>query len=553
MQTIASCRIERTVAGVEALLISDPKCLWALVGAAAAPAASLIALERDYPGRELSRNLTDSERVEASRKASDFFGAAERGDLELRLNLSARVPLAIPHWDDVQQIFRLRAVLELRPGLPIVVWLADPAMKPMLAKNGHSTRLPWPGRAIARAARAALRCLLNSEPALPAGVRLWFTLGRPLGATGSDTYFGDWWRGAPGQNVRIYLAAGRSLRFERSHGEAAVEAFGRAIDILGAMRDCWRVPTPPATLASGDDRTVWRWLARREWASGDMFALAFLRRVFARMLKSETVASAVVPFEGRSWERSLIRLAHRQGIPVVGYQHSSLTPRHLALLESGAGWCRTDLPDRVITCGEVTAERLLAMAGESQTQLVVGAAVRANRQPLPPPGSALLVAISSSRGESRAILQFMHGAANQLQMPIIIRPHPTILIDDLFGEFSWPSSVRLSVGRSLAQDMAEARYIAYSSSTVALEGLIYGRLPVFLDIHDVLSGDPIDDLAFKLKAAGPDELVCCLRDVLNWPDVQLDRARALGFAYAERYLAAPGTERLGRMNDALPP
>lgn len=553
MQTPAACRIERTASGVAALLACEPKCLWAVVGATAAPAASLIGLERDYPGRELSRSLSDGERAAASRQAGDFFGAAERGDPELHLNLSARVPLAIPDWDDVQQIFRLRALREHRPDLPIVVWLADPAMKPLLAESGLSSRLPWPGRAIARAARAVLRCLLNSAPALPAGGRLWFTLGCPLGATGSDTYFGDWWRGAPGQSMRIYLAAGRSLRFARNPGEAAVEACGRVIDVLGAMCDCWRVPGVPATLARPSDSALWQWLARREWASGDMFALAFLRRVFARLLSQQAVTSVVVPFEGRSWERTLIRLAHRQGIPVVGYQHSSLTPRHLALLETGSGWCRADLPDCVVTCGEVTAERLQAMAGEGRTQLVVGAAVRANRQPLPPPGSTLLVAISSSRGESRALLQFVHGAVERLQMPVIIRPHPTIPIDDLFGELSWPPSVQVSAGRSLAQDMAEARFVAYSSSTVALEGLIHGRLPVFLDIRDVLSGDPIDDGEFKLQVTTPDELVGCLNDVLSWSADRLDRARALGRAYVERYLAAPSADKIERMNATLLP
>lgn len=538
---------------VAAVLAGDSRYLWAVIGAAAAPADCLIGLERKYPGRELSRSLTDAECAAASDQASEFFRAVESGDPGLRLNLSARVPLAIPDWDDVQQIFRLRALREHRPDLPIAVWLADPAMEPILATSGFSSRPLWPGRAIARVARAVLRCLLNSAPALPASGRLWFTLGRPLGPTGTDTYFGDWWRGAPGRNMRIYLAAGRSLRFARNPGEVPVEAFGRVVDALGAMRDCWRAPNPPATLAKGVDRALWLWLARREWSSGDMFALAFLRRTFARLLKNAAAVSVVVPFEGRSWERTLIRLAHRQDILVVGYQHSSLTPRHLALLEAGSGWCRADLPDRVVTCGEVTADRLRALADESGVALVAGAALRSNRQTLPPPGNALLVAISSSRGESRAVLQFVHGAVDRLQMPVIIRPHPTIPIDDLFGEFSWPPSVRVSSGRSLAQDMAEARFVAYSSSTVALEGLIHGRLPVFLDIREVLSGDPIDDGEFKLRAASPDELVNCLKDVLTWPADRIEHARAQGLAYVERYLVAPSAARLERMNAALLP
>jgi hypothetical protein len=138
-------------------------------------------------------------------------------------------------------------------------------------------------------------------------------------------------------------------------------------------------------------------------------------------------------------------------------------------------------------------------------------------------------------------------------MPVIVRPHPTIPIDDLFGGLGWPSSVRISAGRSLAQDMAEAHFVAYSSSTVALEGLIHGRLPVFLDIRDVLSGDPIDDGEFKLRATSPDELVICLKDALTWSAERLDHARTLGLSYVERYLAAPSPDRLERMTTALLP
>lgn len=554
----AYCRIERKASKVAEILADDLGCLWVIIGSAAAPTEHLIQLERNCPGRELSRNLTDSERVRASQLASDFFVAAERGDPKLRFNFSARVPLAIPDWDDVQQIFRLSALREHRPDMSIIIWLADPAMEPMLTGNSFAflsrgrLRLEWPWRAIARGIRAFLRCILNPAPHLSGG-RFWLTLGHQLKPNAQDTYFGDWWRSASGSNFRVYFAGGADIRLGQHDTEAPIEAFGRVSDVFAALYECWQPPQPPVVLASGFERVLWLWLARREWMNGDMFALVFTRLVCARLFKRTAPTSIVVPFEARSWERLLIREARQLSIPVIGYQHSSITPRHIALLNPGSGWCRGDLPDRIVTCGDVTAERLRVMAEKAQVDLVAGAALRTSRNPLPLPDRTLLVAISSSYGESRAILQFIHRVADRLNMPIIIRPHPTIPINDLFRELQWPPSVRMSSGRSLDQDLADACLIAYSSSTVALEGLIHGRLPVFLDICDVLSGDPIDDGEFKLRATSPDELVICINDFLTWPVERLGCARKLGFAYAERYLSVPNAERLDRMAAALLP
>lgn len=550
-------RVERDGSRVAVLLADNPSALWLVVGAGAAPADIWAELERGFCDRELSRSLSMSERELASRMAREFFAAAEADDPELRYNFTARVPLAIPDWDEVQNRFRLRALAQTRPDISVVIWLADPTKAPVLcgagiASNGDHPE-PWPVRAGLRVLRSLVRCLLHRRPRHVAGGRLWISVGRVLAPGEADTYFGDWWRQAAGKNFRIFQSSGSGLRLGQDASQAPLEAFGSSCDALGAMLENLWPSGLPAAMKAHPDRALWRWLAHSEWARGDKFMLAFQARAVARLLGEMNPESLVLPFEGRAWERLVARLARRHGMRVIGYQHSSLTPRHLALLQPGIGWCHADAPDQVVTCGAITTERLEPFADTAKTTLCPGASLRAQRQPLPPPGKTLLVAISSSLGESRAILQMIHGAASQLEMPIIIRPHPTIPIDELFSRRSWPLSVEVSRGRSLAEDMGRAGFIAYSSSTVALEGLLHDRLPVFLDIRDVLSGDPIDDGEFKLCAASPEDLVRCLRDALAWPAGRLEQARASGRTYAERYLAAPSVERLDRMSAALLP
>ncbi|MRR56880.1 MAG: hypothetical protein EG824_01510 [Deltaproteobacteria bacterium] len=161
------------------------------------------------------------------------------------------------------------------------------------------------------------------------------------------------------------------------------------------------------------------------------------------------------------------------------------------------------------------------------------------------------MAISSSLGESRAILRLIHAASRDLNVPIVIRPHPSIPIAELYQQYDWPSNVRLSFRSTLTEDMGQVGFIAYSSSTVALEGLIHGRLPIFLDIRDVLVGDPIDNVAFKLNATSPASLVSCIRAVNAWPPEKLDSLRHQGRSYAEKYLAAPNPNLLEEMSSAL--
>lgn len=552
-----SYQVERDGLAVAVLVAQNPAALWTVVGSNAALGDVLAGLERNFPEREVSRNLSTPELELAGRMASEFLAVAEAEDPGLRFNFTARVPLSIPDWDEIQNLFRLRVLAKTRPETPVVLWLADPSLVPLLegagiTSSGYSTNLR-PIRFALRAFRSLLRCLLLRRPHVAACYRLWISPGHWLAADSADTYFGHWWRQTPGKNFRVFMAPGNDLCLGQDASQAPLEAFCSCNDVLGAIQECMRPPVAPSTITADSDRALWLWLAGAEWARGDTYALALIRRVMQRILRQVQPESLVLPFEGRAWERSVNRLAREQGCRVIGYQHSSLTPRHLALLQPGRGWCYPDIPDRVVTCGAITAERLSPLVAASGATVFAGAALRAQRQPLPAPGKALLVAISSSLGEARAMLQFVHGAAQRLDVPIIIRTHPIIPVDDLFRRFRWSPLVELSLGYSLAEDIERAGFVAYSSSTVALEGLIHGRLPVFLDIRDILSGDPIDDGEFKLRAANPDELVSCLKCVLSWPVERLERVRGLGRAYVERYLAAPSADKLALMNAALLP
>jgi len=199
----------------------------------------------------------------------------------------------------------------------------------------------------------------------------------------------------------------------------------------------------------------------------------------------------------------------------------------------------------------VTAELIATEIPQARSLVRVGAALRARRLDVPPPVRGVLAPISSSRSEAWEMLRLLHEASALTDHPVIVRTHPTIPVDDLYAQLTWPSHVRLSRGRALADDFAEAGVVVYSSSTVALEGLLYGRLPIFLDIGDIPAGDPMrGEHAFVFRAASGRELAETLAriDAMGAHELcELCELREQGRAYAERYLIEPTAANIERM------
>lgn len=459
-------------------------------------------------------------------------------------------------------VFALRALQESQPAVTVAVLAEDPALAQLAGSQFGLCAAPtFPAvscRTLQRAARGALRAALTASGHAHADVLL-FTLGESAAAPGGDPYFGtlsDAIR-KRASTLTVYLAAGRRLRFNRSLHAIPLEAFLSPMDAACALGAARRNSRRAAGPADDRDQALLAFLRAREAVTGEVFQQRLMARGFERMLARIRPHTLVYPFENRSWEKLLLRAARRGGVQrCIAYQHSSLTPRHWAFAASAAGFAAADLPDRVLTCGEITADQLRRGMPQLAANITVAAALRSQRLDLPPPARAgVLVAISSSRAEAWELLRLTHAAAaHTAEMPFIIRSHPTIPVADLFGQLRWPTNVELSQGRSLAEDLARCSAVAYSSATVALEGMLYGRLPIFLDIGDIPSGDPIDgEYPFRLRATDGEGFAESVRHLLTRPAAQTALLMQQAKAYAERYLCEPTLQRVAAMAEIIAP
>lgn len=427
--------------------------------------------------------------------------------------------------------------------------LAGTAVPPLAGGPTHPASAPTP-RARGRFLRTLARVLLLRTPACAPEVLL-FTLAGGAGAAARDAYFGELAdRLGASRTFTVYLAAGRDLSLPWDGRRAPLEAFARAGDTFAAWKDGLRAqldppPGDPAYAQLAGE------LVAAERRSGEAFLHAFMRRAFARMLAALKPRVLVYPFENRAWEKSLLAAARAAGVPrTVGFQHSSITPRHLGFEIDTAS---APTPDCIIAVGGVTADWLRRAAPALAGRIVVGASLRRGTAPIALPAShGLLVAISSSRDEALALMRAAHEAAPAAGLPIVIRSHPTIRADDLFARFDWPANVRLSQGTTLEQDLAAATMVGYSSSTVALEGMLHGRLPLFIDIGDVPLADPlVGDCPGKRTVDSGAALAAAMAGVRGMPAGEMQAQRMAARAYAEAYLREPTVDRMREIESAI--
>lgn len=533
-------------------LSADVAAQWTVLVGDDWPLEVLDAIEATHPGRRVGcGDVGEQECLRAD--VSDLFDLAARHDPDGLFPSAAGVPLGTPNWRDVEILLQLRRqsltssflFVLTRPGS------IDKALAGALTGGFRAGAVVWSRALIARFGRTMLRRLFAPRPsAAQVGRNCWVTVGAFLADAKPDTYYARWpWQTAR-PPLRIYQQGGRAVRLPSSVEQMPLEALLHWSDILGALKDVRAAVLVCSRLSREDfNQRVLLWLWLDEIRRGEVLTLALQKRAWKRLLIECAPLVVVLPYEARAWERSLVRQARAAGLPSVGYQHSSLTPRHYAVLARPARENVDWVPDRILCCGEVTAERLAAVGSAYQGRLHVGAALRTSVPRLPPPGPAVLVALSSSRHEARALIRLFSNACKLgLSVPLIFRPHPTIPARDLFDACEWPTDTRFSEGHSLNEDLSEAWCVAYSSATVSLEGMRYERIPLYVEIGDILSGDPLDEgLLCKLCADSPGSLVAVLHGFLRDSGTKT-LLSAEASRYAQRYLIEPTDERIAAMS-----
>ena len=479
-----------------------------------------------------------------------FFEYAGSRGCDWLSAFASKVPLSIPDYQDFKDICLLLAFAqsadESRCGIFVPSNDLEDLVNSLLGFNGEKKGLAgWPGKvAYLRFFRTLLRSAFNKPGNVDVRV-LFFSLSGPEYKQ-IDSYFGDLPEICSKIKAlrRVYLASGPKIRLSKDQESIPLEAFTTVRDVLLAWREArfkqFKVDRQDKCALSIYGQ-LYDWLQSIEIKTGERFMHAFYARAFRRMVDAVNPSVVVYPFENRSWEKLLVGATKDKNASSIAYSHSSITPRHLAFEISDADDVRSWLPDYVVTIGDVTAKWLEEKAPPLRGRIMAGVSFRAVDCYLDRAArDSVLVAVSSSRDEAWDLLQLTYEASINVDIPFVVRSHPTIPIKDMFSQFSWPSNVSLSCDVSLAEDIRRASIVAYSSSTVALEAMRSGRIPLFLDIGDLPVGDPLPDgLLFKYEAACGIEYANQIKSIISMDSGEFESVRGAAVEYANKYLRLP--------------
>ena len=220
--------------------------------------------------------------------------------------------------------------------------------------------------------------------------------------------------------------------------------------------------------------------------------------VGCRIRESNSIKRLIYPFENKSLEKCLL-LGLNGSIETIGYQHSSITPRHFSFLMGKEEIKVTPIPDKIITSGAVTKDWLINNGNFPGKRVFVGCSLRYKHNYIEKSNSfnaksaKLFLALSSSKEELFNGVRFLMELKNLNPSLILrLRTHISFPLELLPSEmFNWVNkNIEIRQETLLNENFEWADITLYVSSTVAVESLMYGVPVIHLDL-DKLNSDPL--------------------------------------------------------------
>jgi len=296
----------------------------------------------------------------------------------------------------------------------------------------------------------------------------------------------------------------------------------------------------------------------RSYVSGEVFMNTMVYHSVKNMLEVFSAGRMIYPFENRSWEKMAVIAARDSGDvkTIAGYQHASLTPKHINFYFGDGEISYTPFPDKVISMGKVSYNLMKDVFGIPERYLGTGCALRQAADVLAPsgtPGAAgktvrVFVPLASDVDEYVNMLKFIDAAALSFRgkYEIVIRPHPAIEFESALKIYT-PENFTyiIETGKSIKESIAEAGVVLYASSTLGIEALAAGVPVIYADFGAFLNSDPLNWFrAYKWSCSDPNNLEITISLALSGDDRHSERERADARQYAADYFYPVNEENL---------
>lgn len=191
----------------------------------------------------------------------------------------------------------------------------------------------------------------------------------------------------------------------------------------------------------------------------------------------------IYPIEGRNWEKVLVKKLKSRLFTAVGYLHMAITPRHLSLHKRGF-YKATEVPS-IIVANSIMSFKLLEnnfpSADVRKGYFLRGVEKYPNASN--PEAKTLMFALTGNVSESKKILETLFLEDMQDKYSLIIRLNKNTASYPLIRNLATSMGFRL-----YNPDQPILPHICfYRSSSVALNYLNCGVLPVYLALDEIIS------------------------------------------------------------------
>ena len=213
------------------------------------------------------------------------------------------------------------------------------------------------------------------------------------------------------------------------------------------------------------------------------------------ILKKVKPKVLLLTFEGYSWERSAISYTKKlnQNIKCIGYIHSAVFDNQHAIFRN---LTHSYNPDLFLTASENMKKQIKEKVVGSEYKIhTLGSLKKDKAKSLKNKGFSCLVVPEGIIDECTLLFEFsLKCALINPNINFIWRVHPVISFEKLIKKnksfINLPKNIILSKN-SFEEDILSSRVIIYRGSTAIIKAVRYGLTPIYLDLGDQFSIDPI--------------------------------------------------------------
>jgi len=260
-------------------------------------------------------------------------------------------------------------------------------------------------------------------------------------------------------------------------------------------------------------------------------------------------------YEGNYWER-LQLLSLKEFSPatiVIGYQHNVVSRAAFNYFPSEGDIGLAPMPDKVLTTGPITAERLKTFGNYGELPVISTCAIRYGslfnlKRVTRTQEKVLLVALEGLR-QSVEMINSLEVFVDQFpDWKVRVRTHPIFPIREVRKYLTFNidniDNIEFSTGVSLLEDLKRSSIVMYWASTVALESLCLGIPVINFKKINYFDADPIFDLSsLKGRFQQGQSPIPEIERLYYMEDSEYEEQYLEALAYIKNYLS-PVSEQL---------